>query len=55
MAHSSQYQGNNSAPTFVCSKLKPALMQPLLRRLVLDVPHLTDHNKIAVKVDKQIS
>ncbi|XP_075894426.1 ryanodine receptor 2 [Nelusetta ayraudi] len=34
----------------LCSKLQPALMQPLLRRLVFDVPQLADHNKIAVEL-----
>ncbi|XP_071336383.1 ryanodine receptor 2 isoform X3 [Trachinotus anak] len=34
----------------VCSKLQPSMMQPLLRRLVLDVPHLTDHSKMPLKL-----
>ncbi|KAF7669099.1 hypothetical protein LDENG_00247690 [Lucifuga dentata] len=34
----------------VCSKLKPSMMQPLLRCLVFDVPHLTDHTKIPLKL-----
>lgn len=29
------------------------MMQPLLRRLVLDVPHLTDHSKMPLKVNAQ--
>uniref|UniRef100_H3C4X6 Ryanodine receptor 2b (cardiac) n=1 Tax=Tetraodon nigroviridis TaxID=99883 RepID=H3C4X6_TETNG len=34
----------------LCSKLQPSLMQPLLRRLVFDVPHLPEHNKLALKL-----
>uniref|UniRef100_A0A3Q3W2P9 Uncharacterized protein n=1 Tax=Mola mola TaxID=94237 RepID=A0A3Q3W2P9_MOLML len=34
----------------VSSKLQPSLMQPLLRRLVLDVPNLTEYNKMALKL-----
>ncbi|XP_041802824.1 ryanodine receptor 2-like [Chelmon rostratus] len=34
----------------VCSKLQPSVMQPLLRRLVFDVPHLTDNNKMPLKL-----
>ncbi|XP_061645502.1 ryanodine receptor 2-like isoform X2 [Phyllopteryx taeniolatus] len=34
----------------VCSKLQPAMMQPLLRRLVFDVPILTDQTKIPIKL-----
>uniref|UniRef100_A0A3B4UXI4 Ryanodine receptor 2-like n=1 Tax=Seriola dumerili TaxID=41447 RepID=A0A3B4UXI4_SERDU len=34
----------------VCSKLQPSMMQPLLRRLVLDVPQLTDHSKMPLKL-----
>ncbi|XP_068183975.1 ryanodine receptor 2 isoform X2 [Antennarius striatus] len=34
----------------VCSKLRPSMMQPLLRRLVLDVPHLTDYSKMPLKL-----
>nr|XP_043902413.1 ryanodine receptor 2-like [Solea senegalensis] len=34
----------------VCSKLQPSMMQSLLRRLVLDVPHLTDHSKIPLRL-----
>ncbi|CAB1444212.1 unnamed protein product, partial [Pleuronectes platessa] len=33
----------------LCSKLQPSVMQPLLRRLVFDVPHLTDHSKMPLK------
>lgn len=29
------------------------MMQPLLRRLVFDVPHLTDHSKMPLKVNTQ--
>ncbi|XP_040906318.1 ryanodine receptor 2 [Toxotes jaculatrix] len=34
----------------VCSKLQPSMMQPLLRRLVFDVPHLTDNSKMPLKL-----
>ncbi|XP_077437450.1 ryanodine receptor 2-like [Vanacampus margaritifer] len=34
----------------VCSKLQPAMMQPLLRRLVFDIPTLTDQSKIPIKL-----
>ncbi|KAM9808663.1 ryanodine receptor 2 isoform 4-T4 [Syngnathus typhle] len=34
----------------VCSKLHPTMMQPLLRRLVFDVPTLTDQSKIPIKL-----
>uniref|UniRef100_A0A3Q3K423 Ryanodine receptor 2b (cardiac) n=1 Tax=Monopterus albus TaxID=43700 RepID=A0A3Q3K423_MONAL len=34
----------------VCSKLQPSMMQPLLRRLVFDVPRLTDHSKVPLKL-----
>ncbi|XP_061692591.1 ryanodine receptor 2 [Syngnathoides biaculeatus] len=34
----------------LCSKLQPAMMQPLLRRLVFDVPILTDRSKISIKL-----
>ncbi|XP_068576132.1 ryanodine receptor 2 isoform X5 [Cebidichthys violaceus] len=34
----------------VCSVLQPSMMQPLLRRLVFDVPHLTDYSKIPLKL-----
>ncbi|CAB1343728.1 unnamed protein product [Coregonus sp. 'balchen'] len=34
----------------ICSKLRPSLMQPLLRRLVFDVPLLTNHTKIPLKL-----
>ncbi|XP_051233720.1 ryanodine receptor 2 [Dicentrarchus labrax] len=34
----------------VCSKLQPSMMQPLLRHLVFDVPHLTDHSKMPLKL-----
>ncbi|KAM8858469.1 ryanodine receptor 2 isoform 4-T8 [Spinachia spinachia] len=34
----------------VCSKLQPAMMQPLLRRLVFDVPHLTANSKMPLKL-----
>ncbi|CAJ1067174.1 ryanodine receptor 2 [Xyrichtys novacula] len=34
----------------VCSKLQPCMMQPLLRRLVFDVPQLTDHSKMPLKL-----
>lgn len=44
----------NSALATVLSKLQPSLMQPLLRRLVFDVPHLADHNKIALKVNTDL-
>lgn len=45
----------NSALIGVLRKLQPSLMQPLLRRLVFDVPHLADHNKMALKVKTQIA
>ncbi|KAM3863107.1 ryanodine receptor 2-like [Diretmus argenteus] len=34
----------------VCSKLQPSMMQPLLRRLVFDVPQLTDYTKMPLKL-----
>ncbi|KAI9535566.1 Ryanodine receptor 2 [Dissostichus eleginoides] len=34
----------------VCSKLQPSMMQPLLRRLVFDVPHLTDDSNMPLKL-----
>ncbi|XP_051937189.1 ryanodine receptor 2 [Hippocampus zosterae] len=34
----------------VCSKLQPAVMQPLLQRLVFDVPTLTEQSKIPIKL-----
>ncbi|XP_014010249.2 ryanodine receptor 2 [Salmo salar] len=34
----------------ICSKLRPSMMQPLLRRLVFDVPLLTNHTKIPLKL-----
>uniref|UniRef100_A0A672JJC7 Ryanodine receptor 2b (cardiac) n=1 Tax=Salarias fasciatus TaxID=181472 RepID=A0A672JJC7_SALFA len=34
----------------LCSKLQPSVMQPLLRRLVFDVPHLSDHSKMPLKL-----
>ncbi|XP_039477547.1 ryanodine receptor 2 [Oreochromis aureus] len=34
----------------LCSKLQPPVMQPLLRRLVFDVLHLTDHSKMPLKL-----
>ncbi|XP_062422699.1 ryanodine receptor 2 [Pungitius pungitius] len=34
----------------VCSKLQPAMMQPLLRRLVFDVPHLTADSRMPLKL-----
>ncbi|KAM9848015.1 LOW QUALITY PROTEIN: ryanodine receptor 2-like [Aulostomus maculatus] len=34
----------------VCSKLQPSMMQPLLRRLVFDVPNLTNHSKMPLKL-----
>ncbi|KAM9345211.1 ryanodine receptor 2-like [Symphorus nematophorus] len=34
----------------VCSKLQPSMMQPLLRCLVFDVPHLTDYSKMQLKL-----
>ncbi|KAA8583639.1 hypothetical protein FQN60_014847 [Etheostoma spectabile] len=34
----------------VCSKLQPSKMQPLLRRLAFDVPHLTDYSKMPLKL-----
>lgn len=44
----------NSACFDAPSKLQPSVMQPLLRRLVFDVPHLTDHSKMPLKVDTLI-
>ncbi|XP_047459189.1 ryanodine receptor 2 isoform X2 [Mugil cephalus] len=32
------------------SKLQPSMMQPLLRRLVFDVPHLSDHSQMPLKL-----
>ncbi|KAJ8013934.1 hypothetical protein DPEC_G00035000 [Dallia pectoralis] len=34
----------------ICSKLQPAMMQPLLRQLVLDVPLLTDLTKMPLRL-----
>ncbi|XP_069548702.1 ryanodine receptor 2 [Brachyistius frenatus] len=34
----------------LCSKLQPSMMQPLLRRLVFDVPHLTEHSIMPLKL-----
>ncbi|XP_062863941.1 ryanodine receptor 2 [Trichomycterus rosablanca] len=34
----------------VCGKLKPSLLQPLLRLFVLDVPQLTDNSKMPLKL-----
>ncbi|XP_077586244.1 ryanodine receptor 2 [Stigmatopora nigra] len=34
----------------VCSKLHPAMIQPLLRRLAFDVPTLTEQSKIPLKL-----
>uniref|UniRef100_A0AAR2IQQ6 Ryanodine receptor 2b (cardiac) n=1 Tax=Pygocentrus nattereri TaxID=42514 RepID=A0AAR2IQQ6_PYGNA len=34
----------------VCGKLKPSLLQPLLRNLVLDVPQLTENTKMPLKL-----
>ncbi|KAL0964499.1 hypothetical protein UPYG_G00324660 [Umbra pygmaea] len=34
----------------ICSKLRPSMMQPLLRQLVFDVPALTDHTKMPLKL-----
>nr|XP_057915111.1 ryanodine receptor 2 isoform X2 [Doryrhamphus excisus] len=34
----------------VCNELQPAMMQPLLRRLVLDLTTLTDHSRIPLKL-----
>ncbi|KAL7383245.1 hypothetical protein ABVT39_007231, partial [Epinephelus coioides] len=34
----------------VCSKLRPSMMQPLLLRLVFDVPHLTDYSRMPLKL-----
>ncbi|XP_041866038.1 ryanodine receptor 2 isoform X2 [Melanotaenia boesemani] len=34
----------------LCSKLQPSMMQPLLRQLVFDVLHLTDHSKMQLKL-----
>uniref|UniRef100_A0A3Q2ZUA4 Ryanodine receptor 2b (cardiac) n=1 Tax=Kryptolebias marmoratus TaxID=37003 RepID=A0A3Q2ZUA4_KRYMA len=34
----------------LCSKLQPSMMQPLLRRLVFDVLHLTDCSKMPLKL-----
>ncbi|KAK5854224.1 hypothetical protein PBY51_015313 [Eleginops maclovinus] len=34
----------------MCSKLQPSMMQPLLRRLVFDVPHLTDNSNMPLKL-----
>lgn len=44
----------NPALIVVLSKLQPSMMQPLLRRLVFDVPHLTDYSNMPLKVDTQI-
>ncbi|XP_053730272.1 ryanodine receptor 2 [Synchiropus splendidus] len=34
----------------VCSKLQPSMLQPLLERIVLDVPSLTDHSRLPIKL-----
>ena len=34
----------------LCSKLRPSMMQHLLRRLVFDVPLLNEHTKMPLKV-----
>ncbi|KAF6736299.1 Ryanodine receptor 2 [Oryzias melastigma] len=34
----------------LCSKLQASMMQPLLRRLVFDALHLTDHSTMALKL-----
>ncbi|KAM9364976.1 ryanodine receptor 2 [Pholidichthys leucotaenia] len=34
----------------LCSKLQPSMTQPLLRRLVFDVLHLTDNSKMPLKL-----
>ncbi|XP_044070697.1 ryanodine receptor 2 isoform X3 [Siniperca chuatsi] len=34
----------------VCSKLQPSMMQPLLRRLVFDVPYLTEYSRMPLKL-----
>ncbi|KAI4887181.1 hypothetical protein NFI96_021277, partial [Prochilodus magdalenae] len=34
----------------VCGKLRPVLLQPLLRNLVLDVPQLTENTKMPLKL-----
>uniref|UniRef100_A0A3P8S6G8 Ryanodine receptor 2 n=1 Tax=Amphiprion percula TaxID=161767 RepID=A0A3P8S6G8_AMPPE len=34
----------------LCSKLQPSIMQSLLRRLVFDVLHLSDHSKMSLKL-----
>lgn len=45
----------NAALIGVLSKLQPSMMQPLLRRLVFDVPNLTDHSKMPLKVATEIA
>lgn len=37
----------------MCSKLRPSMMQHLLRRLVFDVPLLNEHTKMPLKVRTQ--
>lgn len=37
----------------MCSKLRPSMMQHLLRRLVFDVPLLNEHTKMPLKVTIQ--
>ena len=44
----------NSSLIGVLSKLQPSMMQPLLRRLVFDVPYLTENSKMPLKVEKQL-
>lgn len=34
----------------MCRKLRPSMMQHLLRRLVFDVPLLNEHTKMPLKV-----
>uniref|UniRef100_A0A673CUD6 Ryanodine receptor 2b (cardiac) n=1 Tax=Sphaeramia orbicularis TaxID=375764 RepID=A0A673CUD6_9TELE len=34
----------------LCSKLQPSMMQPLLRRLIFDIPHLVDTSEMELKL-----
>lgn len=46
--------GNNQLMFLImCSKLRPSMMQHLLRRLVFDVPLLNEHTKMPLKVRTQ--
>lgn len=49
--------GNNQLMYIIllmCSKLRPSMMQHLLRRLVFDVPLLNEHTKMPLKVRSNV-